>query len=221
MPNAYIPATDAHALAWFKNFANRLTADPTRYGLVAADAASVQALVDAYEVAYGVVTDPAGRNPGTVAVKDEARAAAETLCRQYGLLIKYNAGITTQDKLDLGLRPVNLNRDPVPPPDSSPLLNVLGATPGSHTVRYSDTSTPDSGRKPFGVIQLQLFVAVAETPVVDPAAASLYGCFTKNPVGVVFDAEDNGRIATYFACWITRRGDTGPWSLPISMTIVA
>jgi hypothetical protein len=38
---------------------------------------------------------------------------------------------------------------------------------------------------------------------------------------VVFDAEDNGKIATYFARWSSRRGDMSNWSAPASMAIAA
>jgi hypothetical protein len=79
-------------------------------------------------------------------------------------------------------------------------------------LRYHDTFTPDSGAKPFGAANLQLFVAVGDLPVVDPDAASFYGAFTKNPVGVGFTAGDNGKQATYFARWASLKGDVGPWS---------
>src|SRR5204862_202256 len=83
-----------------------------------------------------------------------------------------NAGITDQNKIDIGVPPVNTNREPVNVPASSPLLNVLGATPGSQTVRYADTSTPDSGGRPFGAANLQLFVSIAAAPTTDATNAT-------------------------------------------------
>jgi len=70
-------------------------------------------------------------------------------------------------------------------------------------------------------MQLQLFVAVGAEPSVDPAAAEFKGAFTKNPVAVGFVAGDDGKVATYFARWASRKGDVGPWSLPVSMRIAA
>jgi hypothetical protein len=141
--------------------------------------------------------------------------------RQYASLIKPNAGISDQDKEAIGVPPINLNRNPINVPASSPLLNIVGATPGSHTLRYADTSTPDSGKKPFGAANLQLFVVVGTTPVIDPDAAQFYGAVTRNPVAVGFDAADNGKMATYFARWADRKGQVGPWSLPVTMAIAA
>lgn len=217
----YIPASDAGALAWMTTFAEGITANPGKYQLTSVDAASISNLVNAYSAAYADALDPAQRTSVNVAVKDNARASAEQLCRQYATLIKFNAGISDPDKIAIGARPVNPNRTPINPPASSPLLNVIGATPGCQTVRYADTNTPDSPAKPFGAVQLQLFVAVDANAVADPDSATFYGAFTKNPIGVLFSPSDDGKMATYFAKWASRRGDVGPWSLPVSMRIAA
>jgi hypothetical protein len=38
---------------------------------------------------------------------------------------------------------------------------------------------------------------------------------------VDFQPEHDGKVATYFACWSGRRGETGPWSASVSMRIAA
>jgi len=221
MANSYIPQQEAAALAWMQVFAAGITANPGMYELAAADATAIQNAVDAFEAAYDVAVNPATRTKGTINLKDETRAAAEAICRQYAKLIKYNAGISDSSKIDIGVRPVNNSREPVNVPDSSPLLNILGATPGSHTVRYADSGTPDSAAKPFGAAQLQLFVAVDTNPIANADGAEFYGAFTKNPIGVGFSETDDGKMATYFARWASLRGEVGPWSLPVSMRIAA
>jgi hypothetical protein len=57
--------------------------------------------------------------------------------------------------------------------------------------------------------------------IIDPDEAQFYGKFTKNPVAVGFAPADNGKQATYFARWAGRRGDTGPWSAPVTLAIAA
>ncbi|CAN5540944.1 hypothetical protein BH10PLA1_BH10PLA1_02190 [soil metagenome] len=221
MGDNYIPVKDADARTWMQNFASVITANPAMYQLQASDAANITDVVNAFVAAYATATGPSTRTAATVAVKDQARNTAEQLCRQYAILIKYNAGIYDDDKIAAGVRPVNTARQPINVPDSSPLLNVLGSTPGSQTVRYADSSTPTTAAKPFGAASLQLFVAVGDAPVGEWTAANFYGAFTKNPVGVGFDPTDNGKTATYFARWQSRNGDVGPWSLPVSLTIAA
>ena len=70
-------------------------------------------------------------------------------------------------------------------------------------------------------MNLQLFVAVSDAPVMDPTQSHFRGEFTRRSASVGFDAAQSGKIATYFGRWAGPRGDVGPWSLPISMRIAA
>ncbi|MFG0328777.1 MAG: hypothetical protein ACF8PN_02655 [Phycisphaerales bacterium] len=221
MSSSYIPTQDAQALAWMQAFSAGISANPALYMLSAADATAIANAVADFDTAYTTASAPGSRTPVTIAEKDDARTSAEQICRQFATLIKYNAGISDPDKIAIGVRPVNPNREPIDAPQTSPLLNIIGCTPGAQTVRYADTNTPDSGAKPFGAMQIQLFVAVDENAVADPDLAKFHGAFTRNPIGVGFDADDDGKMATYFGRWVSRKGDVGPWSLPISMRIAA
>lgn len=221
MSQSYIPAEDAMALAWMTGFSSGITANPGIYMLAAADASAIAAAVAAFNTAFYAAENQATRTPAAVSLKDQTRNSAEQICRQYVMLIKVNPAISDQDKINIGVRPENTSRDPITCPQSSPLVNVLGSTPGLQTVVYADTNTPDSKAKPFGAMQLQLFVAVADEPTVDATDALYYGSFTRNPVPVLFTDEQDGKVATYFARWVGRRGDHGQWSQPVSMRIAA
>jgi hypothetical protein len=221
MPATVFPKRDSQCLAALQVFAEGIAADVSAYFLTTADATSITNAVNAFAAALGDAVDPATRTTVTIAVKSEMRLSAEELCRQYAILIKYNAGISDAAKLAIGVKPVNNTRTPINVPSTSPLLNIVAATPGAQTVRYADSTTPDSRKKPFGAMNLQLFVAVGEAPILDPEAAEFRGAFTKNPVEVNFTSADNGKTATYFARWASRRGEVGNWSLPVSMAIAA
>jgi hypothetical protein len=221
MSDNYIPPTDAGFRNWATVFASKLTANPALYMLTPAQAASVQAAVDDFVAKYQVAIDPEQRTKGVIVTKDNARAAAETLCRQYAMLIKENTGISDDDKINAGVRPINPNREPIECPVTPPLLDILGNTPGAQTVVYADSTTPDSKAKPFGASELQLFLAVTDEDNATIADALFQGKYTTNPIGVDFSSEQNQKIATYWARWAGRRGDVGPFSLPVSMAIAA
>jgi len=221
MANSFIPHRDGEALTWMKNFSTLITAAPATYGLVAADATAIAVAVGEFNTALTVALEPSTRTKVTVNTKNEKRAAAEGVCRQYAGVIKHNAGVTDSDKIALGVPPINNERTPVPAPGTSPLLNVIGNTPGVQIVRFADSTTPDSGSKPAGAFQLQLFVAVGDAPATSPEAATFQGAHTRNAVRVSFQSSQDGKVATYFARWGGIRGDVGPWSLPVSMRIAA
>jgi hypothetical protein len=217
----YIPKPDAEALIWMQTFAAGISASVATYDLVAADATAINAAVDAFASANSVAASPATRTPVSINLRDVARDAAESICRQYASQIKVNAGISDANKIAIGVRPINTDRVPVPPPGTSPLLNIVLATPGVQQLRFADSLTPDSGAKPIGAASLQVFVAVGTAAVTDPDAADFKGAFTRNPVAMDFPAADDGKVATYFARWANSKGEVGPWSLPVSMRIAA
>ena len=164
--------------------------------------------------------EPSTRTSQSIADRKNARSIAESLIRQYAMLIKDNTGITDGDKLAIGVRPINVSREPIECPQSMPVINIVGNTPGAQTLRYVDSVTQKK-EKPFGASELQLFVTVSDAPAVDPTTAKFVGKFTKNPIAVPFGAADGGKYATYFARWASVRGDTGPFGVPASMRIAA
>ncbi len=217
----YLPSKDSDALAWMINFSTKITASPATYQVTAADAAAIATAVNGFDAALTIVQDPALKTEVSVATKDDTRTSAEQICRAYAGQIKVNLGVSDPAKISIGVPPPNTERNPIDVPDTSPILSVIAATPGAHTVRYSDSFTPDSAAKPFGAANMQVFVAIAEEAASDPTQATFYGAFTRNPVVVAFAAPDNGKQATYFARWTSRKGDTGPWSSPVSLAIAA
>ncbi len=221
MPSDYIPAEDAQFSLWAQAFGNGISANPSLFMLTSAQAASIQTVVGNYVAALLVANTEATRTKPTIIQKDDARSICESLCRQYAILIKDNTGISDDDKVAIGVRPINPNREPVDCPQTQPLLNVLGTTPGAQTLRYVDSSTPDSKAKPFGASELQLFMAVADEENAPLSDAKFIGKFTRNPIAIEFGESDNGKFATYYGRWASMRGDTGPFSLPVSMVIAA
>jgi hypothetical protein len=213
--------SDELALQKMQAFVNGIALQPGVYGASSSDVDTMVGTVGEFATALSVATTPGTRTKLAVASKVIARGQAASVCRRYAILIKYNNAISDVDKLAIGVEPVNTNRDPVYCPQSTPMLSIAGSAPGSMTMRYCDSNTPDSGRKPVGAFQIELYMAVAPEPVENPDTAVKYRAFTRNPIYVVWNEDDDKKTATLWARWIGRRGDTGPWSVPISTTIAA
>jgi hypothetical protein len=219
--NDYIPSEDSGFRDWATVFASHLTGNPPAYLLSPAQALSVQSAVDDFVAKYQIAIDPATRTKANIIAKDDARSIAETLCRQYAMIIKETPGISDEDKVNAGVRPPNPSKQPIDCPQTSPIVTIIGNTPGSQTLQYRDPTEPLSRARPFGASELQMFLAISETENAPLSQAKFIGKFTRNPISVEFTEADNGKFATYYGRWASVRGETGPWSLPVSMAIAA
>lgn len=223
MAGPYIPSKDPDLRAFAVNYRDVATANPGTYGLSGADVTAITSSVNSFVAALDAYTVDT-RSVVLVAAKNTAKLAMVNLLRTYSSQIRLNPGISNADKLALGLNLPNNSPSPIPPPTTVPLLAVIAATPGQHTLRYADQATPDKRSKPFGAVALQLFVAVGIAAVTDPADAEFYGQFTKQPVPVLFGPSNAGKVATYFGRWVTRSGplgvaQVGPFSSAVSFVI--
>lgn len=225
LPN-YMGTTDAEQVTWLEVFFAALDAAPATYQVDAAELVTLGALVSATTASFAIggttgrfANNVATYTPVTAAAFAVDIAASKGLAAAMAMLIRQNPGITDPEKIAAGVRPVNANRIPVPTPVTLPLLSILFAAPGTHTLEFADSATPALKAKPFGSIGMLLFVHVAAAAVMDPLLASYLLTAPKNPVFASFAIGDNGMIATYFARWITKKGLMGPFSAPVAMTI--
>jgi hypothetical protein len=57
--------------------------------------------------------------------------------------------------------------------------------------------------------------------VTDPRRAQFLAFTGKTDFSCAFAPADHGKTATYFARWTNAKGDMGPWSLPLPVSIAA
>ena len=220
MAAPYIPPKEADLALWSQNFADLIDAAPSTYGLAPSDAAAIVAANDPWQASYLLATNPTTRTEVTVAQKNADRIAAVIVFRTYASQIRLNPGVSNSDKLALGLNLPNNAPSPIPPPPTFPILAIASAGPGMHEIRFADSASPSSRRKAANAVQMQLFRGVAPAAIPDPANTTFYAAVTKQPFASVFtDPAEAGDVATYFARWVTRTGELGPWSAAVSMTV--
>ncbi len=220
MANGYMPRADQPAKTWMRTFANGLLARPGIYGVTLSDAESVDAGVEVFELALARATDPPTRTRGSVCLKTETRVAAEQVIAQFYSMIKANRSVSNEDRIKIGMKPTRKRRGRVACPKSSPILNVVVHPSAQHLLRFQNGDEIGKA-KPAGAIALQVFVAMADERVTDPTQAHFLMAATRNPTRIQYERKDDGKVATYFARWISRRGETGPWSNPTSLRVAA
>lgn len=216
---SYIPNRDTDLATWSDNFSTLITANPSLYGLLAADALTISGVVAPWLTAYSAAVNPGTRTPVTVNAKNVARSSMLVVVRPYSRQIVNNAGVADADKVDLGLNVPSASRTPIPVPMTSPLISIMAATPGGFTVRFQDPNSPSTTRsKPFGARSVQYNIGYAVAPIVDPADTTLAVNVSTQPFFLQTDPAQAGKIATIFARWVGRAvgvpGGIGysPWS---------
>lgn len=223
---SFLNNTAHNALNQLQTFSTVLSADPALYGFNAAVAADVAVLVDAFATEFALagvdnrqaVNEGGYTKPGRAALQ-AARDAAVSAIRPMMFQIHANPGISDEDKLLIGVVPVNNSRTPIFVPTTAPIVSFKFASMGSHTLSFADENTPASARKPFGAAGMQLFVGIGPEPT--PLNLLRFSQnVTRNPIVQGFEPEDAGLLATYAARWYGKRGDLGPWSQTVNATIM-
>lgn len=222
MPRPYIPNRDADLDGWLATFQTLVAADPPRYGLVTADSDEITSYVNTWHAALLLVQDLGTKTRGTVAAKDAAKAACLDIVRPYAMLIKQNAGVAVEDKAALGLNLRDVTPTPVPPPSLSPSLELIGASPLEHTLRFSTPIEGGASRaKPAGAIGLQLWGDISATAPAGPEACRFFLFATRAKFSMSFGSGDVGKTCYYYGRWQNAKGQVGPWSTRLSFTVAA
>jgi hypothetical protein len=216
----YIPTRDSQLILWLENFSTLISATPSAYGLSAGDAATIAGLVASYSAAYTPVTSPATKTAEAVQAKNTAKVLTLAQIRVFAQNIAINPGVSSSDKIAVGVNPRTSTPAPVTPPASNPVLVVQGGGNLSVVLRYRDSAaSPSVKAKPYGAIQCQVRYGASPTLISDPMVLPNVAVVTKSPFQIVFTPSDGGKQAYFAARWATRRGEYSPWSGVQSFTV--
>jgi hypothetical protein len=216
----YIPSKEADLDAWAANFSTLISAAPAMYGLALSDAGTIAAMFANWHSAYVLTTSNTTKTAATVAAKNTQKVNMLGVIRPYAQMIALNPGVSSANKIALGLNPRTSTPSPITPPASNPILNVQSAANLSIILRYRDSAASVSVKaKPYGVTVCQVFFLVSTTPVTDPTTMLLMSSATKSPLTATFPSTKGGQQAYFAARWVTQSGGVSPWSPIVSFTI--
>ncbi len=88
-----------------------------------------------------------------------------------------------------------------------------------HTIYFRDSATPDSTRKPAGMLGAEIWRFVGTSA---PASADEYDYLatdTASPYVVFYDGADGGKKVFYQLRWVSKSGEEGEWSEMVEATI--
>lgn len=212
----YIPPKNAALVAWGLNFSTLITASPGTYGLVSGDAVAIAAQYTTLAAAYALITSSATKTAATVAAFNADKINALALWRPYAQAISLNAGVSSSNKIALGVNPRTSVPLPITTPTTNPVLTAQSASTGGIIVRYRDaTASPSVKSKPYGVIGTFMYAKASLTVITDPDMLVFQGTETKSPFTLSMPGTA-GMVVYVAARWVTKKGLVGPWSPIIS-----
>jgi len=212
----YLPVKNAALVAWLANFSGLITASPATYGLTAGDATAIAAQNTALAAAYALITSPSTKTAATVSAFNTEKIIATALARPYAQTISLNPGVTSANKIAVGVNPRTSVPTPITTPTTNPVLTVQSASTAGIILRYRDSvASPSVKSKPFGVISVQVYAKASATAITDPTLLPFIVAATKSPLTLSLPATA-GMTAYIVARYITRKGLVGPWSPIIS-----
>jgi hypothetical protein len=219
MGRQFLPTSDSELLTWSLNFSTLITATPTAYGLVAAQATAYAALQTAYSTAFTTAIDPKTRTTGAVAAKNAARTPLKASSRSLGKMVDANLTVTDQQRRDLGLT-VKVQPSPVPAPTDAPGLDVVSVSAWTAKIKLHDTATGKKRGKPAGVSGASVFSYVGATPPTDIGAWKFEGNTGKTTVDVVFsNTLAPGAKVWLTGFWFNSRKESGPACTPVGANL--
>jgi hypothetical protein len=202
----------------------KFTATPLLWGILASDAALFATLVSAYLSALSVSLDPQTRTKGTVAAKQSAKISMVSFLRALVRRVQANTALTPQQRADLGIPQHSDSRKPTGAPVTRVVASILGIAPGQVTIDIADELTPAKRKRPAGTIGAAVYSFVAAAGEAVPEDLEQFrfeGLATRSRFTIGFNPADAGKTATIVLVWMSPRGESGPRSMPITVTVAA
>ncbi|MGN6727358.1 MAG: hypothetical protein ACTHLZ_15675 [Tepidisphaeraceae bacterium] len=218
-----IPMKDAQLAPWANNFSTRITAVGNPYQIPDAQGDLMVSRTAAFVTAYNTLM--AARSDGTwaesqTAIKDAAKAAVLEIGRELYATIAASTSISDADKILAGVHVRADTHTSVAGPTARPGMELVSVVSRTLTARIFDSASATKRGKPVGAVQAFCYTFVGETYPSDPALWQFQGAFTKGTCEITFpDTVPGGAQVWVCAAWVSRKGETGPASMPIPANI--
>jgi hypothetical protein len=210
---------DSDIVAGSANFSTLITASPTTYNLVAAQATAFAALNTALQSAYTASINPDTRTPVTVGAKRIAVANMRANAVLLSKIIYSTATVNDSQLTALGLLP-RASRTPVPAPSAAPGIDIVSSVGNTVKIRLHDSTSSTRRGKPAGVSGASVFSFVGAVAQTDAAGWTFEGNTSKTVVEVAFpNTSAPGAKVWFTAYWFNARKQSGPPAAAVGTNI--
>ncbi|MEW6027786.1 MAG: hypothetical protein AB1599_10915 [Planctomycetota bacterium] len=218
----YIPRKDSDFDGWFRNFYDRINANPAVYGVSPSDLADLQAAYAAWQADYPRhITDQATAR-ASAEKKDASRKTSESVSRRLGKLIQSREETTDAQREELAIPVYDLIRtrlsEQVVLDTQPPVIQAKCTAP--KTVRidwYPSQVEGQSGALPKGISWVAIWVAPVEADMKIPTDRKKWRYLTYGTKSPYVHEVKNAATVTlaYKAQWCDSKGRMGPFGQPV------
>lgn len=221
MGTPYIPPPDGNFNAWVGQFHSYASANLAALGLSAGDLAPVSAAMGSWSAAYAANTAARAAAEAAATAKTQARRELESLVRTLVRRLQASPAVSDAERQSLGLRVRDRTPTPIPPPSTRPRAAADTGQRLRHLLRLADETTPARRAKPPGAAACLVFAKIGGAPPADASECAFIGSASRGRLTVDYAGDDGGKPAHYLACWVNAKGQRGPWSETLTVTIAA
>src|SRR5687767_4906069 len=112
----FLPARESELAIWSANFSTRISANPTSYGLTAAQATAYATLHADFITAYNAATNAGTDSRSAIVTKNTAKFALIANARLLAGIVQRDPDTTNTQRSELGLTVKDADPSPIPPP---------------------------------------------------------------------------------------------------------
>jgi hypothetical protein len=220
----YLPQKLADILNYASQVHDLISAEgftPSTVGLEAGDVTGLGTKLTAAQTAFDAVNAAKANAASKTEALTGPGAAMEQLLQELrNLANKAKASAATDDALaGIGVSRRNPTQTPTATPTEAPEFTLESVKPGIVNVRFREAGSASPRARLASAIGVQVSVVNGVAAPVDGEADNAPNVFaSRNPAAL----NSSGWPASVrlYARWITQRGQTGPWSLPLSIAVV-
>ena len=192
----------------------------TAWGIAAADLTTLTTKQAAWTAAYTPASNANARSQDEVVAKDDARKTYEETLRKFiGQWITNNPKVPNSEREKMGLTVKSETRTSVGVPKTYPVASVDFSTRLQHKVAFRDSATPTSKAKPEGVHGCEVWAKIGGAAPKLEKELQYLGICTATPFLKTFEGDLAAQTVYYWLRWANTKGETGPWSTPVSAMV--
>lgn len=215
----YMPGKIAEQVSFSANFSQKISEPGFEVGLSPAQIAAFGTVNGTLQAAWSVADDPEQRTRVAVANLHTALRNMKAMVSDYVSIIQGNSTVTDGQKEALRITIRKTHQTPIPAPETEPFIQLVSVKGRVVTIELRQEQNKRG--RPKMVTGASIFTATGETAPFSYEGWQYNHQTSKTTTKIDFGPSETGGTVWISAFWFNAKSQTGPASLPISVSLPA